>query len=287
MVKISVKELLEAGLHFGHQTKRWNPKMSKYIFNERNGIHLINLLDSAKYFRKACSFIEDETAHGKTVLFVGTKQQSHEPIIQEALRCGMPYVCNRWLGGMLTNYETIKKSVNRLKKLEAMSTDGTYEMLPKKETIKLEKERIKLDRNLGGIKDMKGLPSIVFVIDPNKEKNAVSEARKKGITVVGLVDTNCDPDVIDYVIPGNDDAIRSIKLVILKISEAIMAGRETYETALKKEQAEQAAAEQEEPAADRESEKEEADAKTEVKAELEPAVLEDKKDVAEEAEEKV
>ncbi len=225
MASITMKELLEAGVHFGHQTKRWNPKMKEYIFGERNGIYIIDLQRTLKLFKEAARFIGDLAAQGKTVLFVGTKRQAQEAIAEEAQRCGMYYVNQRWLGGLLTNYTTIQKSIKRLKDIEAMSQDGRYEMLPKKEVIRLERERKHLDQNLSGIKDMPGLPDALFVIDSQKEQIAVREARKLGIPVVGIVDTNCDPDQVDHVIPGNDDALRAIRLFTAKIADAVVEGQ--------------------------------------------------------------
>ena len=220
-----MQELLEAGVHFGHQTKRWNPKMKEFIFGERNGIYIIDLGKTVKLFRQAEEFLGNLAAEGKTVLFVGTKRQAQDVIAEESQRCGMYYVNQRWLGGLLTNWATIQKSIRRLKDLEAMSQDGRYEMLPKKEVIKLERERKHLDQNLSGIKDMPGMPDALFVIDSQKEQIAVREARKLGIPVVAIVDTNCDPDQVDYVIPGNDDALRAIRLFTTKISDAVLEGR--------------------------------------------------------------
>src|SRR5690242_3711723 len=220
-----MKELLEAGVHFGHQTKRWNPKMKDYIFGERNGIYIIDLQKTLKMFKDASKFVQDGAAEGRRVLFVGTKRQAQDAIAEEAQRCGMFYVNNRWLGGLLTNWVTVQKSVKRLKELDEMATDGRYELLPKKEVIKLERERKHLQANLAGIKEMNGLPDILFVIDSNKEAIAVKEARKLGIPVVAVVDTNCDPDEVDYVIPGNDDALRAIRLFTNKIADAVVEGR--------------------------------------------------------------
>ena len=207
MSVVNMKQLLEAGVHFGHQTRRWNPKMAEYIFTERNGIYIIDLQKTENLINKAYEFVKDEVAKGKTILFVGTKKQAQETIKEEAQRCGMPYVNQRWLGGMLTNFQTIKKRVNRLNELEKMEEEGLYDVLPKKEVIQLKKEQEKLLRFLGGIRDMKNLPDIIFVADPRKEAIAVAEARKLNIPIVAIVDTNCDPDLVDYVIPGNDDAI--------------------------------------------------------------------------------
>jgi len=226
MSTITMKELLEAGVHFGHQAKRWNPKMKKYIFGERNGIYIIDLQKTLKLFKEAYDFVRNEASQGKDVLFVGTKKQAQDAITEEAKRCGMYYVSSRWLGGMLTNYATIRKSIDRLKKIEKMKEDGTYDKLTKKEVAGLEKERTKLEKILSGIKTMPDLPSVVFIIDPRKEDIAVHEANKLGIPVVAVVDTNCDPDNIDYVIPGNDDAIRAIRLMASKIADAVIEGRQ-------------------------------------------------------------
>jgi len=219
-----MKELLEAGVHFGHQTKRWNPRMKEYIFGERNGIYIIDLQKTLKMFKEASKFVQDITAAGKTVLFVGTKRQAQDAVAEEAKRCGMFYVNQRWLGGLLTNWVTVQKSVKRLKELDEMATDGRYELLPKKEVIKLERERKHLEANLAGIKNMTRLPDAIFVIDSNKEQIAVREARKLGIPVVAVVDTNCDPTEVDYVIPGNDDALRAIRLFTSKISDSAAEG---------------------------------------------------------------
>jgi len=227
-----MKELLEAGVHFGHQTKRWNPKMKPYIFGERNGIYIIDLQKTLRYFKEACEFIIETVAQGQNVLFVGTKRQAQEVIENEAKRCGMFYVNKRWMGGTLTNFVTIRKRIDHLRKLEEMKNDGVYEALPKKEVLKLEKERMKLEQEMCGIKEMEELPGAVFVIDPRKEKIAVNEARKLEIPVVAIVDTNCDPDVIDYVIPGNDDAIRSINLITSRIADAVLEGKALYEQRL-------------------------------------------------------
>src|SRR5579885_3269335 len=215
-----MKELLEAGVHFGHQTKRWNPKMKEYIFGERNGIYIIDLQKTLKMFKDAARFVGEMAAQGKNVLFVGTKRQAQEAISEEAKRCQMFYVNQRWLGGLLTNDVTIQKSIKRLKELEDMSQDGRYEMLPKKEVIKLERERKHLEQNLAGIKEMPGLPDAIFVIDSNKEEIAVLEANKLEIPVIAVVDTNCDPDPVTHVIPGNDDALRAIRLFASKIADA-------------------------------------------------------------------
>ncbi|MGP8248128.1 MAG: 30S ribosomal protein S2 [Bryobacteraceae bacterium] len=226
MPAISMKELLEAGVHFGHQTKRWNPKMKEYIFGERNGIYIIDLQKTLKMFKDAARYVGEMAAQGKNVLFVGTKRQAQEAIAEEALRCQMYYVNQRWLGGLLTNMATVQKSIKRLKELEAMaSVEGGYAGRPKKEVIRLERERKHLDQNLAGIKDMPGLPDLVFIIDSNKEAIAVKEARRLGIPVVAIVDTNCDPDEVDWVIPGNDDALRAIRLFASKIADAVIEGR--------------------------------------------------------------
>jgi small subunit ribosomal protein S2 len=219
-----MKELLEAGVHFGHQTKRWNPKMKEYIFGERNGIYIIDLQKTLKMFKEASKFVQDLAADGRIILFVGTKRQAQDAIAEEAQRCSMFYVNQRWLGGLLTNWVTVQKSVKRLKELDEMATDGRYDLLPKKEVIKLERERKHLQANLAGIKNMTRLPDAVFVIDSNKEQIAVRESRKLGIPVVAVVDTNCDPSEVDYVIPGNDDALRAIRLFTSKISESIAEG---------------------------------------------------------------
>ena len=224
MANITMKELLEAGVHFGHQTKRWNPKMKEFIFGERNGISIIDLQKTLKMFKEASKFVQDLAAEGRIVLFVGTKRQAQDAIAEEAQRCSMFYVNQRWLGGLLTNWVTVQKSVKRLKELDEMATDGRYDLLPKKEVIKLERERKHLQANLAGIKNMTRLPDAIFVIDSNKEQIAVREARKLGIPVVAVVDTNCDPSEVDYVIPGNDDALRAIRLFTSKISESIAEG---------------------------------------------------------------
>ena len=231
MASITMKELLEAGVHFGHQTKRWNPKMKEYIFGERNGIYIIDLQKTLKMFKDASRFMQEQAALGKTVLFVGTKRQAQDAIAEEATRCQMYYVNSRWLGGLLTNWVTIQKSIKRYKELEEMATDGRYELLPKKETIKLERERKHLHTNLVGIKDMPGLPDVLFVVDSNNEQIAVKEARKLGIPVVGVVDTNCDPTEVDFVIPGNDDALRAIRLFTSRIADACQEGRQLMEAA--------------------------------------------------------
>jgi len=227
---IAIKDLLEAGVHFGHQTKRWNPKMKPYIFGERNGIYIIDLGKTAKLFRSAEEFVLNTCADGGTVLFVGTKRQAQDAVAEEAQRCGMFYVNERWLGGLLTNFATIQRSLSRLRELEAMGADGRYEALSKKEISGIEKEKKKIQKNLDGIRNMAKLPDAVFVIDTKKEKIAVDEARKLKIPVIGVVDTNCDPEEVDYVIPGNDDALRSIRLFTSKIAEAVIAGRSMRES---------------------------------------------------------
>lgn len=231
MSVITMKQLLEAGVHFGHQTRRWNPKMDRYIYMERNGIYIIDLQQTVKKFDEAYAFIKNVVADGKGVLFVGTKKQAQETIKDEARRCEMFFVNQRWLGGMLTNYKTIRKRVFRLKELERMEADGAFEVLTKKEVAKLKNERERLERFLGGIKDMEKLPGAVFVVDPRKEKIAVAEARKLNIPVVAIVDTNCDPDEIDYVIPGNDDAIRAVRLISSRIADAVLESKQGEQVA--------------------------------------------------------
>ncbi len=224
MASITMKELLEAGVHFGHQTKRWNPKMKEYIFGERNGIYIIDLQKTLKMFKEASKFVTDLTSTGKLILFVGTKRQAQDAVAEEANRAGMPYINSRWLGGLLTNWITVQKSVKRLAELDEMAVDGRFELMTKKEVIKLERERKHLNTNLAGIKNMRRLPDAIFVIDSNNEAIAVSEARKLGIPVVAVVDTNCDPTVVDYVIPGNDDALRAIRLFTTKIADSAFEG---------------------------------------------------------------
>ncbi len=226
---ITMKQLLEAGVHFGHQTKRWNPKMKRYIFTARNGIYIIDLQQTVKLFRSAYEIVRTLAAEGKTVLFVGTKKQAQEAVEEEARRAGIPFVNVRWLGGMLTNFQTIRKSLDRLQKLTEIETDGTAEKLPKKEILRLQKEKVRLEKILGGIRDLKRLPDALFVVDPSREEIAVLEARRLGIPIVAIVDTNCDPDLIDHVIPGNDDAIRAIKLFLGKIADAVLDGKAAYE----------------------------------------------------------
>jgi small subunit ribosomal protein S2 len=239
MAALTMKELLEAGVHFGHQTKRWNPKMQKYIFGERNGIYIIDLQKTLKKFREAYAFVRELAASGGSVLFIGTKKQAQDTVLDEATRCAMFYVNQRWLGGTLTNFETIRKSIARLKKLEEMKEAGEWERLPKKEALELDRERQKLEKALIGIKAMEQLPSTVFIIDPRKEKIAVAEAQRLGIPIVAIVDTNCDPTGIDYPIPGNDDAIRAVRLITSRVADAILEGR----GALAKEEGEEGAGE--------------------------------------------
>lgn len=226
MAVISMKQLLEAGVHFGHQTRRWNPKMASYIFTDRNGIYIIDLQKTVKKVEEAYNFVKQLSTEGDSILFVGTKKQAQEAVREEAERCGMFYVNQRWLGGMLTNFQTIRKRIDRLHTLEKMEADGTLEVLPKKEVAELMHEKEKLQKFLGGIKDMRRLPAALFIIDPRKERIAVAEARKLGIPIVAIVDTNCDPDEVDYVIPGNDDAIRAVRLLTGKMAEAILEGKQ-------------------------------------------------------------
>lgn len=226
MSVVSMKQLLEAGVHFGHQTRRWNPKMSEYIFTERNGIHIIDLQKTVKKIEEAYMFVRDTAAEGGTVLFVGTKKQAQDSIRDEAKRVDMFYVSERWPGGMLTNFKTIRKSIQRLRQIEKMEEDGTFDLLPKKEVLGLKHEKEILEKNYGGIKDMKDAPTVMFVVDPKKERIAISEAHALGIPVVAIVDTNCDPDEIDYPIPGNDDAIRAVKLIAETMANAVMEGRQ-------------------------------------------------------------
>ena len=230
MAVISMKQLLEAGVHFGHQTRRWNPKMAQYIFTERNGIYIIDLQKTVRKIDEAYMFVRDIALEGKTVLFVGTKKQAQESIESEAKRCGMYYVNNRWLGGTLTNFRTMQTRIKRLNDIDAMEKNGQFDILPKKEVIKLCAEREKLLKNLGGIREMKKLPGAMFIVDPRKERIAVQEARILGIPIVAIVDTNCDPDEIDYVIPGNDDAIRAVKLIAGKLADAVLEGKQGEQT---------------------------------------------------------
>jgi len=225
LASITMKELLEAGVHFGHQTKRWNPKMKQFIFGERNGIYIIDLQKTLRLFKEATQFVTELASQGKTILFVGTKRQAQDAIAEEAVRCNMYYVNQRWLGGLLTNFATIQKSIKRLRELDVMATDGRYEILPKKEVTRLERERKALEKNLSGIKNMPGLPDAIFVIDSKNEEIAVAEARRLGVPVIAIVDTNCDPDVVDFVIPGNDDALRAIRLFAAKISDSVLEGQ--------------------------------------------------------------
>ena len=231
MSVVSMKQLLEAGVHFGHQTRSWNPKMAKYIFTERNGIYIIDLQKTVERIESAYQFVKSVVAENKEVLFVGTKKQAQESIQEESKRCEMPYVNQRWLGGMLTNFKTIRKRVDRLHQLDKMEEDGTFDLLPKKEVIKLRHEKEKLEKFLGGIKEMKQLPGALFVVDPRKERIAVAEARKLGIPLVSIVDTNCDPDEIDHVIPGNDDAIRAVKLITSIMAAAVLEAKQGEQTA--------------------------------------------------------
>lgn len=226
MAVVAMKQLLEAGVHFGHQTRRWDPKMAEYIFQARNGIHIIDLQKTSKKLDEAYAFIKEQAEEGKTVLFVGTKKQAQECMKEAALKCGMYYVDQRWLGGMLTNFETIRTRVQRLKDLETMEQDGTFDVLPKKEVILLKKEMEKLEKNLGGIKEMDKLPGVIFLVDPKKERIAILEAKKLNIPVVGLVDTNCNPEEVDYAIPGNDDAIRAVKLIADVMANAVIEGKQ-------------------------------------------------------------
>ena len=226
MSVISMKQLLEAGVHFGHQTRRWNPKMAPYIYTERNGIHIIDLQKSVGKVDEAYKAVSDIAADGGTILFVGTKKQAQDAIKTEAERCGMFYVNERWLGGMLTNFKTIQSRIARLKQIEAMSEDGTFDVLPKKEVIELKKEWEKLEKNLGGIKDMKKIPDAIFVVDPKKERICVQEAHTLGIPLIGIIDTNCDPEELDYVIPGNDDAIRAVKLIVSRMADAVIEAKQ-------------------------------------------------------------
>jgi len=232
MSTVTMKQLLEAGVHFGHQTKRWNPKMKEYIFGSRNGIYIIDPQKTVRLFKEAYKFVVDAVGRGEHILFVGTKKQAQDSISEEAQRAGMFYVNQRWLGGTLTNFRTIKKNVERLKKIEKMKEDGTFDALPKKEVLGLEKERGKMERTLGGIKDMGRLPGGLFIVDPRKESIAVRESRKLGIPIVAIVDTNCDPDEVDYIIPGNDDAIRAIRLISSKVADACLEGKQLREARL-------------------------------------------------------
>ena len=243
MPVVSMKQLLEAGVHFGHQTRRWNPKMAQYIFTERNGIYIIDLQKTVKKLEEAYLFVRDVAADGSDVLFVGTKKQAQDSVKEEAIRCGMPYVNARWLGGLLTNFNTIKRRIKRLEQLKKMEADGTFDLLPKKEVIKLKLEIEKLEKFMGGIVNMKKQPAAMFIVDPRKERIAVQEAHKLGIPIVAIVDTNCDPDEIDYVIPGNDDAIRAVRLIAGAMADAVIEGRQGEQEA-PAEAAEETAAEE-------------------------------------------
>ena len=223
---VSMKQLLEAGVHFGHQTRRWNPKMAEYIFTERNGIYIIDLQKTVKKLDEAYMFVRDLAADGGSIIFVGTKKQAQDSVKEEAERCAMPYVIARWLGGMLTNFKTIQSRIARLKEIEAMEADGTFDVLPKKEVIELKKELAKLQKNIGGIKEMKRLPDAIFIVDPKKERICVQEAHTLGIPLIGICDTNCDPEELDYVIPGNDDAIRAVKLIVSKMADAVIEAKQ-------------------------------------------------------------
>ena len=237
MSVISMKQLLEAGVHFGHQTRRWNPKMAEYIYTERNGIYIIDLQKSVGKVDEAYNAVKDIVANGGSILFVGTKKQAQDSIKTEAERCGMYYVNERWLGGMLTNFKTIQTRIKRLKEIETMSEDGTFDVLPKKEVILIKKEWDKLEKNLGGIKDMKKLPDAIFVVDPKKERICIQEAHTLGIPLVGICDTNCDPEELDYVIPGNDDAIRAVKLIVSKMADAVIEGNQGQDAEVAEEEA--------------------------------------------------
>ncbi len=287
---VTMKNLLEAGVHFGHQVKRWNPKMKKFIFGQRNGIYIIDLQKTVKMFEVAYDFVKDLSVRGESVLFVGTKKQAQDVIVEEAEKSNSYYVNQRWLGGMLTNFKTVKQGIGKLKKIEQMKEDGTYALLTKKEAAKYETERMRLEKNLSGVKEMNKLPGIIFIIDPKKEALAVAEAKKLSIPIVALVDTNCDPDDIDYVIPGNDDAIRSIKLLASKMAEAVLEGRsilnKTVEEAAAKEAAEKEAAEEKAAAEKEVAEKEAAEKAAAEKAAAEQAAAEDKPAEGEQQEKK-
>lgn len=259
MAVVAMKQLLEAGVHFGHQTRRWDPKMAEYIFQARNGIHIIDLQKTSKKLDEAYAFVKEQAEEGKTVLFVGTKKQAQECMKEAALKCGMFYVDQRWLGGMLTNFGTIQKRIQRLKDLEAMEQDGTFDVLPKKEVILLKKEMEKLERNLGGIKEMNELPGVIFLVDPKKERIAILEAKKLGIPVVGLVDTNCNPEEVDYAIPGNDDAIRAVKLIADVMANAVIEGKqgESFESEMEEQPVDEEATTIEEVVANEEEKVEE------------------------------
>ncbi len=276
MSDVTMKHMLKAGLHFGHQTRRWNPKMKPYIFGPRNGIYIINLDKTMRLFRQACDFVSQVASEGGYILFVGTKRQAQVIIREEAERCKMFFINHRWLGGTLTNFQTIKKSVDRLKSIEAMQEDGSIDRFPKKEILLMGKERVKLDRNIGGIKNMRGRPAAVFVVEPNKERIAVKEAIKLDIPVIALTDTNCDPDGLSYIIPGNDDAIRAIKLITSAIADVALDGRSKFKEAeaIEEEMVEQALAESTEEAAE------------ETESESTPAVAESTEEAVEETESK-
>ena len=257
MAVVAMKQLLEAGVHFGHQTRRWDPRMAEYIFQARNGIHIIDLQKTSKKLDEAYKFIKEQAEEGKTVLFVGTKKQAQECVKEAAQKCNMYYVDQRWLGGMLTNFKTIEGRIQRLRDLEAMEADGTFYMLPKKEVIGLKAEMEKLEKNLGGIKDMKEMPGVMFVVDPKKERIAILEAKKLGIPVVGLVDTNCNPNDVDYVIPGNDDAIRAVKLIADCMANAVIEGRQgedAEEAVVEEQEVEEEATDMEQVAAEEDAE---------------------------------
>ena len=259
MAVVAMKQLLEAGVHFGHQTRRWDPKMAEYIFQARNGIHIIDLQKTSKKLDEAYAFLKEQVEEGKTVLFVGTKKQAQECVKEAAEKCGMYYVDQRWLGGMLTNFDTIRARVQRLKDLEKMQEDGTFEVLPKKEVILLKKEMSKLERNLGGIKEMDKLPGVIFLVDPKKERIAVLEARKLNIPIIGLVDTNCNPEEVDYPIPGNDDAIRAVKLIADVMANAVIEGKqgESFETTVEEQTSDEEVTDMEQVAEKEEEQKEE------------------------------
>jgi len=279
---VTMKELLEAGVHFGHQVKRWNPKMKKYIFGQRNGIYIIDLQKTVKMFEVAYNFVKDLSTNGESILFVGTKKQAQDVIIEEAQRSQSYFVNQRWLGGMLTNFKTVKQGIGKLKKIEKMNEDGTYDLLTKKEVAKYETERQRLEKNLSGVKEMNKLPGAIFIIDPKKESIAIAEAKKLAIPIVALVDTNCDPDGIDYIIPGNDDAIRSIRLLSSKMSDACLEGKnilnKTLEDAAAQEAAEKEAAAQE--AADKEAAAKEAQEKAAGDEEQKQTDTENKEEVS-------
>ena len=241
MAVVSMKQLLEAGVHFGHQTRRWNPKMAEYIFTERNGIYIIDLQKSVKKLEEAYNFVREISAEGKNVLFVGTKKQAQDSIKEEAERAGAYYVNARWLGGMLTNFTTIRRRIERLRQLRTMEQDGTFDLLPKKEVIKLKKQQEKLQKNLGGIKEMEDVPDMIFVVDPRKERICVQEAHTLGIPLIGICDTNCDPEELDYVIPGNDDAIRAVKLIVSKMADAVIEGNQGVDAEVSEEEVEEEA----------------------------------------------